>query len=351
MKYLFFDIECASVYKGSKICSFGYVLTDENLNIIESDDIIVNPKCEWDFYALKHILAHNKEYYESYPSFDKQYDRIKRLFEGDVIALGHGVSNDVRFLNDDCARYKLPCINFKFYDGAGIYKEYGNDKEIKSLAKVSALLSSHTQGEKHESKEDAFLVYEYIKKICESMGTTIDELLKLVPRCKGENKKGIYSVYGETKSKEKTRKNKGKLYEYFIKYVKPDNENYIDIFKGKKIAISSNYEKNNFKRMMYIIQLIANCNGRYVVDPKDTNLYVKFDIIDDKGRKEYCDKDYVIHEAIDEGKQIEIIDINQFLSLIGYDERNVEKEFNRIKEETVKILKKEEVKKTKVKSL
>ena len=36
MKYLFFDVECANVHHGSKMCSFGYVLTDENLNIIES---------------------------------------------------------------------------------------------------------------------------------------------------------------------------------------------------------------------------------------------------------------------------------------------------------------------------
>ena len=78
MKYLFFDIECASVRNGSKMCSFGYVLTDENLNIIEENDIMINPKSEWDFYALKHILAHSKEYYESFPDFNTQYEKIKK---------------------------------------------------------------------------------------------------------------------------------------------------------------------------------------------------------------------------------------------------------------------------------
>ena len=173
MKYLFFDIECASVHKGSKICSFGYVITDESLNVLESDDIIVHPNSEWDWYALANILAHSKEYYESYPFFDKQYEIIKKLFNDDVIAFGHGIINDVRFLNDDCRRYNLPYIHFNFYDCADIYKEFENDKEVKSLAKVSNEIGEHKQGKKHESKQDAFLVYEYTKEMCEQMNTTL----------------------------------------------------------------------------------------------------------------------------------------------------------------------------------
>ena len=36
MNYLFFDVECANSFDGvGKICEFGYVFTDENLNIIK----------------------------------------------------------------------------------------------------------------------------------------------------------------------------------------------------------------------------------------------------------------------------------------------------------------------------
>ena len=42
MNYLFFDIECAD---GTHMCSFGYVLVDEKFNILEKDDILINPKC------------------------------------------------------------------------------------------------------------------------------------------------------------------------------------------------------------------------------------------------------------------------------------------------------------------
>lgn len=38
MDLVFFDIECASVYKTSaKICAFGYVVCDENFNIIKKE--------------------------------------------------------------------------------------------------------------------------------------------------------------------------------------------------------------------------------------------------------------------------------------------------------------------------
>ena len=44
MKYLCFDIESCDGGRGGSLCSFGYCIADGNFNIIESDDILVNPK-------------------------------------------------------------------------------------------------------------------------------------------------------------------------------------------------------------------------------------------------------------------------------------------------------------------
>ena len=44
MNYLFFDIECCD---GNHICSFGYVITNESFEILEKEDIIINP--QWRF--------------------------------------------------------------------------------------------------------------------------------------------------------------------------------------------------------------------------------------------------------------------------------------------------------------
>ena len=41
MRYLFFDIECCN---GRNICEFGYVITDDNFNILEKKDFIINPE-------------------------------------------------------------------------------------------------------------------------------------------------------------------------------------------------------------------------------------------------------------------------------------------------------------------
>lgn len=41
MKYLSFDIECCDV---QHICEFGYVIIDEQLNVLERDRITINPE-------------------------------------------------------------------------------------------------------------------------------------------------------------------------------------------------------------------------------------------------------------------------------------------------------------------
>lgn len=348
MKYLFFDIECASVHNGSKMCSFGYVITDEHLNIIEEDDLIINPKSEWDWYALENILFYKKEYYESFPSFDKRYERIKGLFDENTVALGHGITNDVRFINDDCKRYNLPFIDFIFYDCADIYKEFENDKQVKSLEKVSKEIGYHEQGERHRSLEDAKLVHEYTKEMCKQMDCTIDELLHLAYKCKGKNVSGNCSYRNRTNKEKKERKNPGKLYEYFIKYVKPNCEE-DKVLKGRKIAISCEFEKNNFKPMLLIIQLITNLGGEYVVDSKQANVFVCASKPNKNGYIEYCDREIEIDSLIEEGKDIEKLNLYEFLGIINYDEDKVKENYETICKNISKIIRKEEAQNKKVK--
>jgi hypothetical protein len=53
MKYLFFDCECANCYDHEgKICSFGYVITDESFRLLEEKDIIINPNAPFDPHVL-----------------------------------------------------------------------------------------------------------------------------------------------------------------------------------------------------------------------------------------------------------------------------------------------------------
>ena len=89
MKYLFFDIECADGGKAT-ICSFGYVIADMDFNILDHDDIIMNP--EGRFYLTGRAgrpdvnLAYPMEYFKKAPNFKAFHSRIKELVENSIDA-------------------------------------------------------------------------------------------------------------------------------------------------------------------------------------------------------------------------------------------------------------------------
>ena len=62
MNYLFFDIECAGVFKNmAKICAFGYCLTDENFHIIEKEDLLINPQGHFHLTDLHLLLQYRPQ--------------------------------------------------------------------------------------------------------------------------------------------------------------------------------------------------------------------------------------------------------------------------------------------------
>ena len=106
MKYCFFDIECANCFKDNngvsrgKICEFGYLITDENFNKIESAEYIINPKAPFDEYVLNNMLAYPKQVYLAAQDYNAFYDKIKRLFELDDVYFAQQSVGSAR-QNDD----------------------------------------------------------------------------------------------------------------------------------------------------------------------------------------------------------------------------------------------------------
>ena len=78
MKYLAFDIECCD---GKHICEFGYVLIDEQFNVLERDCITIYPGYKFKLTGRGKesdiSLAFPEEVYYNSPKFDFYYDRIK----------------------------------------------------------------------------------------------------------------------------------------------------------------------------------------------------------------------------------------------------------------------------------
>ena len=130
MKLVFFDIECAGVHKTyAKICVFGYVVCDENFNILEKEDILINPRGRFELTDRKGekgiTLPYEYSEFKKQPSFPAVYERIKNLLEDkNSYVFGHAVLNDVKYLNLETRRFKLPSFNFRFNDSQLIFMTY-----------------------------------------------------------------------------------------------------------------------------------------------------------------------------------------------------------------------------------
>lgn len=180
MKILFIDLEFATSKNGYKICEFGYVLLDEKFNLLERNNLIINPNIDnssWDWYALKHILTKTKQEYESNEKFDFYYNKIKNIINGADLVFGHSLNFDAKALNDECKRYNLPNINFNFYDVKTIFKYYKNGKEL-SVANILKELNIEGESNQHNAEVDAYNTMLVYKEMLKRKNCSIEQTLK-----------------------------------------------------------------------------------------------------------------------------------------------------------------------------
>ncbi len=193
MPFVFFDIECASVNKTTaKICAFGYVLCDENFNIIKKEDILVNPRGSFHLTDRKGdkgiVLPYSYEEFKNHPPFPKVYGYIKELLEDkDNTVLGHSTLNDVKYLNLETKRFKLPPFKFAFSDSQQIYNAYKGD-----FSRQTGL--EHIAGElgveftPHRAADDAYATMRVVQAMCAARGCGYFELVKQLKMIDGKIK-------------------------------------------------------------------------------------------------------------------------------------------------------------------
>lgn len=207
MKYLFFDIECANP-RFNSICTFGYVLTDDHFRVIAQEDVLMNPETGYDKYVIKNILHYSVEELDAHMPFPCFYDSIKELMCGDdTVVLGFSVSNDIRFLNETCIRYRLPSLNYRFYDVQKIYGEYVKVKDQTSIEKAGETLHLDKPFFVHRSDEDARITMEILKAICAEKNMEIHEVLKAFSTCGGANRNFVETWDEEGKAPINHKKN------------------------------------------------------------------------------------------------------------------------------------------------
>ncbi len=183
MRYLCFDIECCD---GQHICEFGYVLIDENFNVLERDCITINSEHKFKLTGREHesdiTLAFPEEKYFNSRTFDYYYDRIRSLLTlKNCQIIGFSLTNDAGFLATAYEIYNKEPIPFTYIDFQKLYQGYVKSKNRVSVESIVKELEI-TDVQLHKSDDDSWAIVRALqvisKKECLSLPETISMLKK-----------------------------------------------------------------------------------------------------------------------------------------------------------------------------
>ena len=183
MKYLFFDIECAGVFKNvAKICAFGYCLVDEQFHILDKQDILINPQGGFHLTDRKGVqgivLPYKYEDFKTYPTFPQFAGKIYSLLQdSDTLVVGHASMNDVKYLNLESKRFSLPSFSFAFADTQFLYMnrigEFSRQFGLGTIAKELGV-----EFTPHRAVDDAYATMRVAEAMCRAEGLSLPALLE-----------------------------------------------------------------------------------------------------------------------------------------------------------------------------
>lgn len=284
MNLLFFDIECASVYKTTaKICAFGYVLCDEHFNIIEKEDILINPKGKFHLTDGRgeHGLVLPYEYgeFKKYPVFPQVYDRIRKLLEDkDNLVFGHATLNDVNYLDLETKRFHLPPFDFTFSDSQLMYMtsiaDFSRQFALQYITK-----DLDVEFTPHRAADDAYATMRVTEALCKKHGCSCAELEEIlrIRRGKISNHKIVKpssAAYGEYKSKCcREKAERAKRRSKFYSRVNRRHSVKSDKLKGRVFNFSRQLEYN-IEVSIPLVDAIFTLGGKYTQKLAECNCYV-----------------------------------------------------------------------------
>ena len=315
MRYLFYDVECSNCFNGEgKICSFGYVITDEDFNVLEKNDLVMNPASR--FYLRRKEgrpeieLAYSEEYFRAQPKFDKFYEKIKYMLEEpDQIVMGHSILNDVKHLAYQCKRYKFPCINYRFGDSQLIYKKFvqhGSGSQV-GLARICEEFDIHPE-HLHRSDDDAWATMEFVKIICKQKHVSLYRLLSDNPECTGEINNFEITMNGVSVTRSKRFLQR--MLEEYVKTLRPAQGGELE---GKRICMSRKFERDNADLCGYFAKKTFELGGRYTRNAMRANVLVMAD-------DEPCTREKAIRADGKLSKRVQFITLDEFKSLLHISE-------------------------------
>lgn len=284
MKYLFFDVECSNCHGGiGKICEFGYVLTDENLKVIDADDIPMSPGkgryARFNLVGRKKekdlILAYDYDYYYDQPEFPHFYERIKKLMcDEETLCFAYSMRNDIMHIYNTCKRYKLEPLNYECYDIQLMAIKYLKENKRINLANACKRIvgpNSLVKIQLHLARDDAKMEMMILDAIACLEQKSCEQLIE---ETNDINANSIALVKQIEETKKKKMKSEG--HNLYRSLVATDEE--LDDKKniGKRYNLSGNL-KCQLDKLKNALDIIKRQGGVIADTLKQTDIFVFLD--------------------------------------------------------------------------
>jgi len=258
MRYLFFDIECSNTFYGEgKICEFGFVITDEQFNILDKHNYVMSPgpkgNHDWSFDNSRARIDKGFERwfdpieYYSCNEFPYFYDRIYELLtDKDTLVFGFAVENDINYIDYTCYRYNKEKPKYFAIDTKHITDAYakiypdsrfkaGLDDCFKKFYSVNEFIRIKA----HKAVNDAYMTMMVMKAMCNLYKKNVNELVSLYPGCKLDSSKNRTNWAMNKISREKALEERNKCKEEWDSICKQ--------YIGNANAANAIYLANEFK--------------------------------------------------------------------------------------------------------
>ena len=283
MNYLFFDIECSD---GMHICSFGYVLTDGNFDVLKKEDILINPEAPFRLSKYKGEpqiqLGYPKEVFYAAPNFVARYEKIKRILEKkNQLVLGHSVLNDVNFLQIACERYGKPHFEYAFIDEQFIYKAMNEGKAVSTALEKIAEVYDIEPESLHRSDDDSKTTMEIVRRMCKDRHTTIDKLADEYPLSKGKVEGGVVKRFVTDPYKWFCSAVFDIKPKYDAEHKKAKGEKQVEVekkdkfFAGKKFCFATKLERTIPLKVYTLVEMLTARGGEYTDNPAECDVFVR----------------------------------------------------------------------------
>ncbi|MBO5374910.1 MAG: hypothetical protein J6A54_05645 [Clostridia bacterium] len=350
MNYVFFDIECANCFQGrGKICSFGYVITNERFRVLEKKDIVINPHSK--FHLAGHgnhpgiVLAYDEQKFKASPIFPVYYEKIRNLLQDkNNLIFGFSVMSDANYIKSECERYHREIFDYSFIDVQRIYTDLMELPNTPSLIKCASEYGVTDSQDVHKSDDDAYFTMRVMKGMCDQLGLNAKELIEKYPNskcwCKNGELDNEYAHFKAVQKANKLSKMEKLTGSKRSNWMYTDSGNYKEFNKyascvfvhyssdsplsGKKICISNLYEEFHFAEMMNIVSELAKRGVRYTSKPYKCDIFVTHSLLNKHGEQYRCYRYNKAKRCSDSGeRKIDFISFEELLKALNLNEASL----------------------------